>query len=122
QGVVIGAAGSSESAPTLGDRVWIGPHAVVTGPIRVGSDVVIGANSLVAAPLADRAVAVGVPARVLTYGGSARLIKVPPTLRQRWQAARPAVQTVPPLSPPRSRPAPSSEGAVADADRRRDPA
>lgn len=85
QGVIVGAAGGgAETAPTLGDRVWIGPHAVVTGPIKVGSDVVIGANSLVAAPLPDHAVALGVPAKVLTYSGSAKLVKVPPSLQRWW--------------------------------------
>lgn len=76
QGVVIGAAGSDVRAPVIGDRVWIGPHAVITGPLRVGNDCVIGANTLVVADVPDKAVVVGVPGRILSYSGSARLIRL----------------------------------------------
>jgi len=76
QGVVIGSAGTPR-APTIGDRVWIGPHAVVTGPVKVGNEAVIGANSLVAMDVPDKASVVGVPARVIAYPGSARLVKLP---------------------------------------------
>jgi serine O-acetyltransferase len=75
QGVVVGAAGVPK-APTIGDRVWIGPHAVVTGSVKVGNEVVIGANSLVAMDVPDKASVVGVPAKVIAYTGSARLIKL----------------------------------------------
>jgi serine O-acetyltransferase len=74
-GVTIGAPDAEPSAPVLGDRVWIGPGAVITGPIRIGSRVVIGANSLVSSNLPDSAVAVGVPARVLAHTGSDRLMR-----------------------------------------------
>ena len=77
QGVVVGAAGSAR-APIIGDRVWIGPHAVITGAVTVGNEVVIGANSLVAMDVPDKASVVGVPAKVMAYTGSARLIKLPP--------------------------------------------
>ncbi len=76
QGVVIGRA-AVEKGPTLGDRVWLGPHAVVTGPVVVGHDCVIGANSLVARDIPNKAVVVGVPARILSHAGSSKLIKVP---------------------------------------------
>nr|WP_231126513.1 serine acetyltransferase [Motilibacter aurantiacus] len=59
-----------KGVPTLGDRVWIGPGAVVTGAISIGDDVVIGANAVVTRPLADRAVAYGIPARVTSARGS----------------------------------------------------
>lgn len=73
-GVTIGAPDAEPAAPVLGDRVWVGPGAVVTGPIRIGSRAVIGANSLVSSNLPEAAVAVGVPARVLAYTGSDRLM------------------------------------------------
>jgi serine O-acetyltransferase len=78
-GVTIGAPMSAPGAPVLGDRVWLGSGAVVTGPIRIGSGVVVGANSLVVSNLPENAVAVGVPARVLSYTGSAKLIRLPET-------------------------------------------
>jgi serine O-acetyltransferase len=77
QGSIIGGTGAEQSRdrlPRLGDRVWVGPHAVITGPVRIGNECVIGANSLVAMDLPDKAVVVGVPARILSYSGSARLI------------------------------------------------
>ena len=72
--VTIGAPTVEAGAPVLGDRVWIGAGAVVTGPITIGSRVVIGANSLVTSNLPEGAVAVGVPARVLSYSGSDRFM------------------------------------------------
>jgi serine O-acetyltransferase len=74
--VTIGAPTSAKGAPVLGDRVWIGSGAVITGPVRIGSGVVIGANSLVTSNIPEDAVVVGVPARVLTYTGSAGLLRV----------------------------------------------
>ena len=71
----IGCAGEGEEAPQLGDRVWVGPNATVTGPVKVGSGAVVAANSLVVAHVPDNAVAIGVPARVMSYTGSARLLE-----------------------------------------------
>lgn len=73
-GVTIGAPIVAAGAPVLGDRIWIGAGAVITGRIRIGSGAVIGANSLVVSNLPENAVAIGVPARVLSYTGSAKLI------------------------------------------------
>jgi serine O-acetyltransferase len=73
QGVTIGSAGRGERAegvPVLGNRVWIGPGAVLFGPITIGDDVAIGANSVVTRSVPARAVAVGVPARIISWNGS----------------------------------------------------
>jgi serine O-acetyltransferase len=73
QGVTIGSAGRGhgmEGVPVLGDRVWIGPGAVLFGAISIGHDVAVGANAVVTRSLPDRAVAVGVPARIISYNGS----------------------------------------------------
>lgn len=75
--VTIGAPMAAAGTPILGDRVWIGPGAVISGRVRIGSDAVIGANSLVVSNLPENAVAIGVPARVLSYTGSAKLIRGP---------------------------------------------
>ncbi len=56
--------------PMLGDRVFIGAGAKVTKPVSVGNDVAIGANAVVMNDLADCAVAVGVPAKLISYKGS----------------------------------------------------
>jgi serine O-acetyltransferase len=78
--VTIGVAGRQHGAPELGDRVWVGPGAVVSGPVHVGSDAVIGANSLVVANVPESGVAVGVPARVVSRTGSGKLIRSDLTL------------------------------------------
>jgi maltose O-acetyltransferase len=49
----------------IGDRVFIGAAAVVLPGVRIGSDVVIGAGSVVSRDIPDNVVAVGNPARVL---------------------------------------------------------
>jgi serine O-acetyltransferase len=58
------------AVPELGDRIWVGPGAVVAGPIRVGNDAAVSANSLVVRDVPARAVVLGVPARVVSYDGS----------------------------------------------------
>ena len=70
--ITIGRSGrrGETGVPAIGDRVWIGPGAVVTGPIEIGDDVVIGAHAVVTHPLPDRAVAYGIPARVHSRRGS----------------------------------------------------
>jgi serine O-acetyltransferase len=78
-GVTIGAPMAAAGAPILEDRVWIGSGAVISGPVRIGPGAVIGANSLVVSNLPENAVAIGVPARVLSYTGSAKLIGSSPT-------------------------------------------
>jgi serine O-acetyltransferase len=76
-GVTIGSGGrgyvngeSLEGVPVLGDRVFVGPGACVFGPISIGNDVAIGANAVVTKSLPDRSVAIGIPARVISYKGS----------------------------------------------------
>ena len=78
QGVTIGHRGggqlSSFAGPVIGDRVYIGPGAAVLGPIKVGDDVLIGANAVVTSSVPDRGVVVGNPARVISRKGSFDLI------------------------------------------------
>lgn len=84
QGVTIGVAGGEKrKGPILGDRVWVGPNATITGPAQIGSGAVIGANSLVASIIPENGVAVGVPARVISYTGSVNLIRLPGRLPSR---------------------------------------
>ena len=72
QGVTIGVGGRKgrRGSPRIGDRVYIAPGAKIFGPIEIGNDVAIGANAVVTRSLPDRAVAVGVPARVASLEGS----------------------------------------------------
>jgi serine O-acetyltransferase len=51
--------------PTIGDRVDIGCNVCIAGPVTIGHDCRVGANTLVIADLPPGSVAVGVPARIL---------------------------------------------------------
>jgi serine O-acetyltransferase len=72
QGVTIGAAGvgGDRGAPIIGDRVYIGPNAVVVGKITIGNDAKICAGSVVNRSVPPCAVVMGNPARVISYEGS----------------------------------------------------
>ncbi len=50
--------------PTLGDRIVVGAGAKILGPVNIGDDAQIGANSVVVKDVPRGAVATGVPARV----------------------------------------------------------
>ena len=64
-GVVVGLAHADDPcAPVIGDNVDIGAGAKVLGRIRVGNNVLIGANAVVTRDVPDDSVAVGVPAVV----------------------------------------------------------
>lgn len=70
--VTIGVAGRGEKRgmPVIGDRVYIAPGAKLFGKIEIGSDVAIGANAVVTKSVPDHAVAVGIPAQVISSQGS----------------------------------------------------
>jgi serine O-acetyltransferase len=80
QGVTTGQAGRGDKlgVPTIGNRVYIAPGVKIIGAVTIGDDVAIGANAVVVKDLPDRAVAVGVPAKVISHEGSAEFIAYPP--------------------------------------------
>ena len=62
-GVTIGLQRTNEIyAPVFGDNVDIGAGAKILGRIRIGNNVVIGANAVVITDVPDDSIAVGVPA------------------------------------------------------------
>jgi UDP-3-O-[3-hydroxymyristoyl] glucosamine N-acyltransferase len=57
---------SMRGKPTgVGDRVWIGANVTVLKGVTIGDDAVVGAGSVVTKDVPARALAVGVPARVI---------------------------------------------------------
>jgi serine O-acetyltransferase len=68
QGVTIGRInkGSRKGAPVVGNRVWIGPNAVLVGNISIGENVLI-------APLTF--VNIDVPANCMVIGNPAKIIE-----------------------------------------------
>ena len=64
-GVVVGLRRVDEKcAPVIGSNVDIGAGAKLLGPIRIGNNVIIGANAVVLCDIPDNSIAIGVPAVV----------------------------------------------------------
>jgi serine O-acetyltransferase len=79
-GVTIGHArgrNKTSGTPILGDRVYVGPGAIIIGPITIGDDALIGAGAVVVKSVPGRGVVVGNPARVVSQTGSFDLIEYP---------------------------------------------
>ena len=76
QGVTIGIGGrgTARGVPVIGDRVHVGPNAVVAGKITIGNDVAIGACTVVTRSIPDRAVVIGNPSSIVWYDGSFPLV------------------------------------------------
>ena len=64
-GVVVGLARVDDPcAPVIGNHVDIGTGAKLLGRIRIGNNVLIGANAVVVTDVPDDSIAVGVPATI----------------------------------------------------------
>ncbi len=70
-GVVLGGTSLEQSKrhPTLGDNIVIGTGAKLLGPINIGNNVRIGANSVVVNDVPSNSVVVGVPGRIISREG-----------------------------------------------------
>lgn len=68
QGATLGATGNEKEFkrhPTLGDDIVIGSGAKVLGPISIGSNSRVGANSVVLQDIPEYSTVVGIPARII---------------------------------------------------------
>jgi serine O-acetyltransferase len=78
QGVTIGhrlgGQNSKIGAPVIGDRVYVGPSAVVIGNLTIGNDALIGAGAIVTRSVPPGGVVVGNPARPIGTRGSFDLV------------------------------------------------
>jgi serine O-acetyltransferase len=72
QGITIGILnrGSKVGIPTIGDRVFLGPSAVILGAISIGNDVLIGANAVVSFDVPDNSVVAAPPSQIISSKGS----------------------------------------------------
>lgn len=72
QGVNIGQNIEPGSAPCIGNHVWIGPGAKLFGAIRIGDNVMIGANAVVNRSFEKGNCRIaGVPAHIVSEEGNA---------------------------------------------------
>ncbi|NVM02034.1 MAG: serine O-acetyltransferase [Candidatus Helarchaeota archaeon] len=55
--------------PTLGSNVVVGAGAKILGPVKIGDNVRIGANSVVTKDIPENSVVVGVPGRIISRNG-----------------------------------------------------
>jgi serine O-acetyltransferase len=71
-GAVIGtvARGDRIGAPTIGNNVWIGTHAVVVGKIFIGDNVLIAPLTHVNFDIPDNAVVAGNPGKIISFSGT----------------------------------------------------
>ncbi len=67
QGVTLGIRNLDDldAAPVLGEAVNVGAGAKIIGRVRVGDGAAIGANAVVLKDVPERALAVGIPARIV---------------------------------------------------------
>jgi len=71
QGVTLGGTGKEKGKrhPTLGNNIVVGVGAKILGPITIGDNVKIGANSVVLKSVPPNCTVVGVPGRVVVREG-----------------------------------------------------
>jgi serine O-acetyltransferase len=80
QNVTIGqrVAGRDQGVPRIGDNVWIGPGATITGAITIGDGVTISAGTVLSKDAPAGSLVAGNPGRVIAsdYDNSAFLTRV----------------------------------------------
>jgi len=65
QGITIGRALDPAGIPTIGDNVYISAGARIIGNVKVGNNVIIGANAVVTKDIPDNSIVAGVPAKII---------------------------------------------------------
>jgi len=74
--VVIGAElGTSKKAPTIGKNVYIAPGAKIFGDIKIGNNVIIGANAVVIKDVPEDVAVGGVPAKIISQKSTKEVFK-----------------------------------------------
>ncbi len=71
----LGLSPAGRGIPVIGNNVWIGPGAILTGPITIGDGATVSAGAVVSRNVPPRALVAGNPARVVLadYDNSALL-------------------------------------------------
>ena len=53
----------------VGDNCYFGLNAKILGPVRIGNNVIVGANAVVTKDIPDNAIVGGVPAKIIRING-----------------------------------------------------
>ena len=56
-----------KKVPVLGNGVFIGPGAVIVGPVIIGNNVIVAPNSVVTKSVGDGYIIAGVPAKIIGH-------------------------------------------------------
>ncbi|MCQ6564939.1 serine acetyltransferase [Bacillus mycoides] len=67
KGITIGTTyrGGKKGSPIIGDKVWIGPSAIIVGKIKVGSNVLIAPGAYVNFDVPNNSIVVGNPGKII---------------------------------------------------------
>ena len=76
QGVTLGRLRGRPRDAIIGDNVYFGAGAKALGDITIGSNVVVGANSLVLTSVPDDCTVLGVPARIVARNVRSRYLRM----------------------------------------------
>lgn len=57
---------NAQDAPVIGDRVWIGVNAVVSGKVTIGNNVLIAPNAQVNFDVPPNSIVIGNPAKIIS--------------------------------------------------------
>ena len=75
QGVTIGSErGVKGGVPYIGNDVVISCGVLIIGNVKIGDNVMIGAGAVVVKDIPDNAVAIGVPAKVVSFDGREKVL------------------------------------------------
>jgi len=73
----LGGSAGGGGAPRLGDRVYVGPGAILIGPVSIGDDALVAPGSVVTRDVPPRGVVVGNPARLVSRAGAFEVLHYP---------------------------------------------
>ena len=97
QGVTLGGTGVMQGKrhPTLGNNVMVGSGAKVLGPIKIGDNARVAANSVVLREVPENSTVVGIPGRIVKINGEKTdHIHTPDPIAAELSALRERIETL----------------------------
>lgn len=61
-------AGNPDNYPQIGDNTIVYPGAFIIGPVKIGNNCIIGANTVVVSDVPDNSMVAGNPAKIMPRG------------------------------------------------------